>query len=54
MVHDYTDDVQFAELQADSELSRILGDLVFGDDAVTQLFQATRGVAADTGRQILF
>ena len=54
MVHDYTYDVQFAEEQADPQLSRILGELIFGDAAVLQLFQATRGVAADRGRQVLF
>ena len=54
MVYDYTDDIQFAELQPDPELSLILGELVFGDPAVLQLFQATRGVAADRGRQLLF
>lgn len=54
MVHDYTDDIHFAELQADPEVSRILGDLVFGDPAVAQLFQRTRGVAADHRRQVLF
>ena len=54
MVHDYTDDVHFAEVQADPQLSRILGELIFGDASVLQLFQATRGVAADRGRQVLF
>ena len=54
LVHDYTDDIQFAEFQANPELSRILGDLVFGDPAVAQLFQATRGVAAERRRQVLF
>ncbi len=54
MVYDYTDDIQFAELQPISEMSRILGELVFGDPAVLQLFQATRGVAADRGKQLLF
>jgi hypothetical protein len=52
-VHDYTDAVQFAEPQPDPELSRILGELVFGDPMVLQLFQATRGVAADHGQQLL-
>ena len=54
MVHDYADDIQFAELQPDPELSHILGELVFGNAPVVQLFQATRGVAADRGRQVLF
>lgn len=53
-VYDYTDDIQFAELQPNPEMSQILGELVFGDPAVSQLFQATRGVAADRGRQLLF
>lgn len=54
MVYDYTDDIQFAEFQPKPEMSRILGELIFGDQAVLQLFQATRGVAADRGRQVLF
>jgi hypothetical protein len=54
LVYDYTDDVQFAELQLDPGLAQILGELVFGDPAIAQLFQATRGVAADRGRQVLF
>lgn len=53
-VYDYKDDIQFAELQPDPELARVLRELVFGDPAVLQLFQATRGVAADRGRQLLF
>ena len=51
---DYTAAIQFAERQPAPELSRILGELVFGDPLVLQLFQATRGVAADRGRQVLF
>lgn len=54
MVYDYTDDIQFAEIQPKPEMSRVLGELIFGDQAVSQLFQATRGVAADRGRQVLF
>lgn len=54
MVYDYADDIQFAELQPRPKLSRMLGKLVFGEPAVAQLFQATRGVAADRGRQVLF
>lgn len=53
-VYDYTDAVRFAELQPEPELSRILGELVFGDPLVLQLLQATRGVAAERGRQVLF
>ena len=53
MVYDYTDAVRFAEIQPDPELSEILGELVFGDPMLLQLFQATRGVAADRGRQLL-
>jgi hypothetical protein len=54
MVYDYTDDIQFAEFQPKPEISRVLGELIFGDQEVYQLFQATRGVAADRGRQVLF
>jgi hypothetical protein len=54
MVYDYTDAVQFAEMQPTPELSEILGELIFGDPMLLQLFQATRGVAADRGRQLLF
>ena len=54
MVHDYADDVQFAELQPEPELSKVLGELVFGNPAVAELFQSTRGVAAERGRQVLF
>jgi CHAT domain/AAA ATPase domain/Subtilase family len=54
MVHDYADDVQFAESQPEPELSKILGELIFGNPAVAELFQATRGVAAERGRQVLF
>ena len=53
LVYDYTDGVQFAEPDPAPELSRILGKLVFGDPMLLQLFLATRGVAADRGRQTL-
>ena len=53
MVYDYTDAVQFAEMQPNPQLSEILGELVFGDPMLLQLFHATRGVAADRGRQLL-
>jgi hypothetical protein len=52
-VYDYADAVQFAEPDPAPELSRLLGDLVFGDPMVLQLFLATRGVAADHGKQTL-
>jgi hypothetical protein len=51
---DYIAAIKYAERQPAPELSRILGELVFGDPMVLQLFQATRGVAADRGRQLLF
>jgi hypothetical protein len=54
LVYDYTDAVLYAEQQSDPELSHVLGQLIFGDPMVLQLFQATRGVAADRGRQVLF
>jgi len=54
MVHDYADDVQFAEFQPKPELSSILEELVFGTPTVVQLFEKTRGVAAERGRQVLF
>ena len=52
-VYDYTDAVRFAEMTPDPELAKILGELVFGHPMLLQLFQATRGVAADRGRQLL-
>jgi hypothetical protein len=53
-VYDYTDAVLHAERRPEPELARVLGELVFGDPMVLQLFLATRGVAADRGRQLLF
>ena len=53
-VYDYMDAIKYAEGQPAPELTRILGELVFGDPMVLHLFQATRGVAADHGRQLLF
>ncbi len=53
-VYDYTDAIKYAEGQPAPELTGILGELVFGDPMVLQLFQATRGVAADRGRHVLF
>jgi hypothetical protein len=52
-VYDYVDAVRFAERDSNPELARALGQLVFGEPAVLELFQATRGVAADRGREIL-
>jgi hypothetical protein len=52
-VYDYTDAVYFAEREAAPEISRVLEQLVFGDPLVLELFQATRGAAADRGRQLL-
>jgi hypothetical protein len=53
LVYDYADCVHFAEPPASSELSRLLGDIVFGDPELLELFQATRGSAADRERQLL-
>jgi hypothetical protein len=53
LIYDYTDAVRFAEPQLDLELPRVLGELVFGDPMVLQLFQATRAVAADRDLQVL-
>jgi hypothetical protein len=53
LVFDFTDAIRFAEPQPNPELSRLLGEIVFGDPMVLQLFQATRGVAADRGQQLL-
>ncbi len=52
--YDYADAIKYAEVQPAPEPARILRELVFGEPAVLQLFQATRGVAADRGRQLLF
>jgi hypothetical protein len=52
-VYDYADAVQFMERDHTPPLSIMLGELVFGDAMVKQLFQATRGVAAHRGRQLL-
>jgi hypothetical protein len=51
--YDYADAIRYAEAQPEPELTHTLGELVFGDPVVLQLFQATRGVAADRGRQLL-
>lgn len=53
LVYDYTDAVAFAEAAPGIEISGHLHELVFGDPLVLQLFQATRGVAADRGKQLM-
>ena len=52
-VYDFVDAVRFAERDPDPALSHALGQLVFGEPAVLELFQATRGAAADRGRELL-
>jgi hypothetical protein len=52
-VYDYVDSVRFAQREAKPDLSEALGALVFGEPAVTDLFQATRGAAADRGNEVL-
>jgi CHAT domain/Subtilase family len=52
-VYDFVDAVKFAERDSPSDLRRALGQLVFGEPAVMELFQATRGVAADHSREML-
>lgn len=52
-VYDFVDAIRFAERDSLSDLRRALGQLVFGEPAVMELFQATRGVAADHGREML-
>lgn len=52
-VYDYADCVHFAEPPASPELPRLLGDIVFGHPELLELFQATRGSAADRQRQLL-
>ncbi len=53
LVYDYGDAVHYAEPDPAPEITEILGDLVFGDPEVLELFQATRGSAADRGRSVL-
>lgn len=53
LVHDYRDAVQFAESSAAQELSKHLGNIVFGDPQILDLFQATRGAAAERGKPLL-
>jgi len=52
-VYDYVDSVRFAQREVRPDLSLALGALVFGEPAVMELFQATRGAAADRGSEIL-
>ena len=52
-VYDFVDAVRFAEGDSLLDLRRALGQLAFGEPAVMELFQATRGVAADHGREML-
>lgn len=54
LVWDYADAIAFAEPEPAPELAAHLRTLVFGDEMVVQLFQATRGIAADRRRKILF
>ncbi|WP_173119903.1 CHAT domain-containing protein [Pseudaquabacterium terrae] len=54
LVWDYADAIAFAEPEPNPELAAHLKTLVFGDQMVVQLFQATRGIAADRRRKILF
>jgi hypothetical protein len=52
-VYDFVDAVQFAERDALSDLKQALQELAFGEPTVMELFQATRGVAAEHGRELL-
>lgn len=52
-VYDFVDAVRFAEREPDPQLAHALGQLVFGEPAVLELFQATRGAAADRGHELL-
>jgi hypothetical protein len=52
-VYDFVDSVQFAERDALPDLKRALRQLAFGEPTVMELFQATRGVAAEHGRELL-
>jgi CHAT domain/Subtilase family/AAA ATPase domain len=53
LVHDYRDAVQFAENHPVDEISKALGRLIFGEPQILELFQATRGAAADRGKPTL-
>ena len=52
-VYDFVDAVHFAERDPKPFLTRELGELVFGEPSVLELFHATRGAAADRGREVL-
>jgi hypothetical protein len=52
-VYDFVDSVHFAERDARPFLAEALGQLVFGEPSVLELFQATRGAAGDRGRELL-
>ena len=52
-VYDFVDSVHFAEREPDPEIAAALGQLVFGEPVVLELFQATRGAASDHGRELL-
>lgn len=52
-VFDFVDAVRFAEREPEPELGGHLAQLVFGEPTVLELFQATRGAAADRGKEIL-
>jgi hypothetical protein len=51
--YDYRDAIQFAQISSGAEISNALARIVFGDPLVLELFQATRGAAADRGRPTL-
>jgi hypothetical protein len=52
-VYDYVDAVRFAEREPTPLLTTALGQVVFGEPSVLELFQATRGAAGDRGRELL-
>jgi hypothetical protein len=52
-VYDFVDAVQFAERETLPDLGPALKQIAFGEPTVTELFQATRGVAAEHGRELL-
>ena len=52
-VYDFVDAVHFAERDPKPFLTRELGQLVFGEPSVLELFHATRGAASDRGREVL-
>ena len=52
-VYDYADSVRFAEREPNPAIASALRHLVFGERTIVELFQATRGAAADRGRDLL-